>query len=111
MMTIESELKRVRQRLYERQYRAAHKESVRARNNLYARNHRAKRNEYKIISKRATLKMKYGITQEAWDALFIQQGKWCAICGSESPGGGGSWNTDHCHTTNIVGVYFALIVI
>jgi hypothetical protein len=39
---------------------------------------------------------KFGLTPEAFDALFRQQAKRCAICRSESPGPR-DWHVDHNH--------------
>jgi hypothetical protein len=47
----------------------------------------------------STLRRKFGITCEQWKALFEHQGGVCAVCGTDDPGGKGTWNTDHCHAT------------
>jgi hypothetical protein len=52
---------------------------------------------------RAAMRMrKYGVTQEAYDALFAKQGGLCAICQGELLRGRSKTNIDHCHTTGIV---------
>lgn len=46
-------------------------------------------------------KQRYNMTQVQWDALFVSQGSCCAICMATQLGGPG-WNTDHCHSANMV---------
>jgi hypothetical protein len=48
------------------------------------------------------LKKTYGITAEEHAALFAQQGKCCAICGSKEPRTTRSWHVDHDHVTGAV---------
>jgi len=49
-------------------------------------------------AQRSTTTQRYGLTVEAWDALFAQQGFSCAACGSLDPGRkNGHWSTDHDH--------------
>ena len=47
---------------------------------------------------------KYGISLWHWDALFEAQGKRCAVCRTDDPGGVGpqGWSTDHDHATGKV---------
>jgi hypothetical protein len=47
-------------------------------------------------------KYKYGLTEEAWIALFESQECCCAICKSPSPGTKKDWATDHDHVTKKV---------
>jgi hypothetical protein len=49
-----------------------------------------------------SLKKKYGLTLDAWDALFNAQGRVCAACGTDKPGTKNGWHTDHCHETKVV---------
>lgn len=44
----------------------------------------------------------YGITAEAWRAMFIAQGEQCAGCGSPEPKTRRGWHTDHDHATGAV---------
>ena len=53
------------------------------------------------VQRRSGLKRRYGLTLEAWDAMFESQGKRCGCCGSSDPGGG-QWHTDHEHLTGLV---------
>ena len=47
------------------------------------------------------LKRKYGITLEQVNALFLKQGKSCAICKRNTAGGNG-WHVDHRHVDSRV---------
>ena len=47
-------------------------------------------------------KYRFGITVEHWEGLFETQGRKCAICMADNPGGKSWWHTDHCHKTNKV---------
>lgn len=52
----------------------------------------------KAISRKALL-ARYGLTQEAFDALLAEQGGRCAICGSTDPKTHhGRWHIDHDHS-------------
>lgn len=83
-----------KRRAHSRKYRAENLDKVKARQNThYAANRNARRNK--------TLKSKYGLTQEQWDAMFRAQGSKCKICLSTDPGSP-QWHTDHCHTTGQV---------
>ena len=48
-----------------------------------------------------TLKNRYGLTPEEFDALLQAQGNACAICKVEASGVR-AWHVDHCHTTEKV---------
>jgi hypothetical protein len=50
--------------------------------------------------RKSSLKKRYGITPEQWDAMFAAQKFSCANvgCGIQDPGDWG-WHTDHCHAT------------
>ena len=41
-------------------------------------------------------KSKYGISTSEWEQMFDGQGRVCAICSTDNPGGQG-WHTDHDH--------------
>ena len=44
---------------------------------------------------------KYGLTDEAFQAMLDGQKNRCYICGTDAPGGKG-WSVDHCHETKAV---------
>src|SRR5579859_6165169 len=48
------------------------------------------------------LMRKFGITLEQYDAMLVEQGGRCAACGTDEPGGMGSFHVDHCHATGKV---------
>lgn len=49
------------------------------------------------------LRLKYGVTPEAYDQMLEAQGGLCAICRTPSAGGRfGVFVVDHCHTTGAV---------
>ncbi len=48
------------------------------------------------------LKAKYGLTEEAWNALFVAQGSMCGCCGAREPGYKYGWHVDHCHVSKKV---------
>jgi hypothetical protein len=45
---------------------------------------------------------RFGLTQEGFDSLLVEQGGGCAICGSTKAGGRGGFAVDHCHETGRV---------
>jgi hypothetical protein len=47
-------------------------------------------------------KYRYGMTVVGWFEMFDLQGKVCAICKADKPGGKAWWHTDHCHKTGRV---------
>jgi hypothetical protein len=54
-------------------------------------------------SQRRRLLGRYGLTIKAWENLFAQQGRVCAICGKDkNTGRNGTFHTDHCHATQKV---------
>src|ERR1035437_9724474 len=60
-----------------------------------------KKNPEKIynLKRRATFKWMCGITVEEFEAKVLVQGGRCGICGTDTPGGRGTWKIDPCHTT------------
>ena len=44
---------------------------------------------------------KYGLSTPAWEEMFTNQNRTCAICGTADPGAAG-WHTDHDHKTGEV---------
>ena len=53
-------------------------------------------------SRRYQLKRNYGMTLEQWDEMFEAQGGCCAVCGTDEPGGKGTFHVDHCHDSGEV---------
>jgi hypothetical protein len=51
------------------------------------------------LTRKRNLWAHYRITVEDFDAMFESQGRQCAICGSDKPGGRGFWAVDHDHIT------------
>jgi len=65
------------------------------------------RNRVKILARLAAgarreqrLKLKYGLSLEAYNELLKRQNNSCAICESPHAGRNG-WCVDHCHETNV----------
>lgn len=52
-----------------------------------------------LLGKRGNLKANYGITVEAYDALFVAQDGKCAICRGD---GTRALAVDHCHETGLI---------
>lgn len=48
-------------------------------------------------SREQMLVKEYGLTFQAFNDLLLQQGRRCAICRTDKPGGRGSFCVDHCH--------------
>jgi hypothetical protein len=48
------------------------------------------------------LKRYYGIDLEVFEDLLSAQNGCCAICGTDAPGGKGTWHVDHCHSSGKV---------
>jgi hypothetical protein len=58
-----------------------------------------------IVKREQALKRMYGITQQDYDRMIIEQNHQCAICKTTDPGGRHNTNyfvVDHCHTTGKV---------
>jgi hypothetical protein len=83
---------RDRVREYQRRWKAANPEAVRA----YARAV-YRRDPAKYLAKHR--KRKYGLTAAAVRAILNSQGGVCAICAASKPGGRGDWHLDHDHGT------------
>jgi hypothetical protein len=80
-------------------YRATHSEEIKAaRREHYQQNRKAI-----LATQRAyVLKKKFGLTPEAYAALWDSQGQVCACCGSDTSGGRGAFHVDHDHVTGLV---------
>lgn len=86
------------QKEYQRAYRSRNKERLRAKNKEWAQRNPELLYWYNV-------KQRYGITREQWELLFERQGRRCAICRTDTPGGRGKrrgWHVDHDHGTGQV---------
>lgn len=63
--------------------------------------------EYRRRTRTRALR-KYGLTEQAWEALFDKQGRACAICKSDDSFG--RWHTDHDATVGFKAVRGILCV-
>jgi hypothetical protein len=54
------------------------------------------------LRRKSNYKIKYGITIEEFNAIFLAQGNACACCRTTKPGSKRGWHVDHCHITGIV---------
>lgn len=48
------------------------------------------------------IKSLYGVSELAWNELFMAQGRRCAICLGSEPKSPKGWCTDHCHETKLL---------
>lgn len=56
------------------------------------------KNERRASQLRAShLQRKFGITLAEYDEMLRSQNGKCAVCGTDEPGGMGSFHVDHCH--------------
>lgn len=77
-----------------RQTSAEVREARRADKRKYARSDR---------SRELRLGKLYGITLADYEAMLDAQGRCCAICSTDKPGGNAKhWHVDHCHSTGRV---------
>jgi hypothetical protein len=56
----------------------------------------------KVCSAIHNRKRRYGVTEEWYQAILLAQNYSCAICKTKTPGGKGTWHTDHNHLTGEV---------
>lgn len=49
-----------------------------------------------------SLKRRYNLTCEQYDAMFEAQGRACKCCGTTEPRSERPWHVDHCHKTGLV---------
>lgn len=73
-------------------YQANHPDRVLA----SARNYRA---EHPTYQRKSHLKRKFDITEEQWEAALVATGNTCALCGTDTPRGRGTFHVDHDHET------------
>jgi hypothetical protein len=45
---------------------------------------------------------RYGVSRERYEVLLRELGGRCPICGTDKPGGSGTWHVDHNHETGQV---------
>lgn len=84
---------------YQRKWRAENKEKAQA---SVLKWRRANPEKQAVISRRANMSHRYGITTEQRDERFEAQGSCCAICSTTEPGTKAGWHVDHNHTTGDV---------
>lgn len=87
------------QKAYLRQYYLDNKEKINKRN---LEHYHANSKVYTEASWRNSIKRKFGMTPEDYEAMLERQNGCCAICRTDEPGGRGKWHIDHCHETNEV---------
>ena len=66
---------------------------------------RVKENHDPVAYRNAELQRRYGITQQDYEVMIVEQNNQCAICNATEPGGRhnrGYFVVDHCHTTGKV---------
>jgi hypothetical protein len=83
-------------RQYQIRYRAKNREGIQAQRAEYRTANRVQlRGGYRT----ANLKRLYGISDEDYARLMVQQDKRCAVCGNENSSGGRRLAVDHDHAT------------
>jgi hypothetical protein len=80
---------------YDKAWKSKNKDKVNAQKRAYYHANKGKWRDADVLKR-------YGLTKDAWDALFLSQGRCCAVCRSDSPRHKHGWATDHCHTTGVV---------
>lgn len=96
---------------YQKAWRLANAERLRAWNREYHQKHPPKkrtpeqnRRYYRAYHRSIHLQKKFGITEADYDAMIVSQNGKCAICGTTNPRGKGHtrFHVDHCHQTGVV---------
>jgi Recombination endonuclease VII len=88
---------------YNAEYQAKYYRDRIDKKKLYQKEYRLKNIErIKIKDRFKSLKTKYGVTQEVYDAMFKQQNGVCKICKQTERGRYKNLAVDHCHLTNLV---------
>lgn len=77
-----------------RKWRMNNIEKARACSNIWHANNKDKQREYVL--------KRYGITSDQYNEILASQCGVCAICGTDNPGGRGSFHVDHCHDTGVI---------
>lgn len=60
------------------------------------------KSERAIDNRDRALRKNYGISLSEYETMLARQEGKCPICDSNFPGGKGTWQVDHCHTTGVV---------
>jgi hypothetical protein len=60
------------------------------------------RDSFKDRDRKAAFKLRYGITMDQWNQMFIDQCGRCVICEVDLPPMGRGVHTDHCHNDGTV---------
>lgn len=87
------------QTAYNREWRDNNRDRVNAAHRRYKQNNLEKRRE---SYRRSSMKRRYGITPEQKEEIFENQGRRCAACQADEPGGERGWHVDHCHDSGKV---------
>ena len=61
-------------------------------------NSRHWRDGHRVTLRAQQLWSRYRMTVERFEQILADQGGVCAICGTDEPGGTGTWHIDHDHT-------------
>lgn len=87
-------------RITSRKWFFNHREEVRKKQLIWCKNNKEHRFKYQ---RKLQLQKRYGITQEQYDVMSIEQNHKCKICKSDNPGHNNKYfYVDHCHKTKIV---------
>ena len=78
-----------------KQWREEHREEYREWQRLYTKRTKAK-------SRQQSLKKRYNIKPGVFERLLTTQGGRCACCGTNKPGGNGTFCVDHDHVTGSI---------
>lgn len=72
------------------------------RQQLYRKANPEKVRESSRKSERKRRLIRYGLTEDSYNTLFLEQDCKCAICRADTPGNIKGWHIDHCHTSKKV---------
>ncbi len=82
---------------YQRRWYARNKTKARDRSEYQRRYYAVNKTKARDKSKKRQL-LKFGMTEDQYEALLTSQNFRCAICETDKPGGMGRFHVDHCHT-------------
>ncbi len=83
----------------QRKYRAANKEKISAYGKAYRLRNKEKCVDY---DRRKNLKVRFNMTLEDYNRMFVNQKGFCATCGRHQTEVGKTLQVDHCHKTGQV---------